>query len=389
MHIHDYHSQGRVVFLCCRFLAVVLTACVLFLHSTAPMGWAVQPAQELSLSAEAAVLLCADNGRVLYEKNADQPLPIASITKIMTAVIALEEAESNDKAVTFEASMQAEGSSMYLQAGDTLTLTELVKGLMMVSGNDAANAIAVGVAGGQEAFAVLMNRKARQIGMKNTHFVTPSGLDDEQHYSTAYDMALLCRYAMDNPVFAEIVSQKKLTVHYLVPPNKTQLCVNHNKLLSFYEGCMGIKTGFTKKAGRTLTSCAERNGVRLIAVTLHAPDDWNDHMRLLDSGFARTERRTALSQEEAYILPVVGGTADTVTVSPAEDYCLTWLKDSPDTIRTRVLMPQFVYAPVAEGRAVGTVSVYCNEKKIASVKLVTKASVPQQKEEDIWKTEKK
>ena len=361
----------------------------MFLHSTAPMGWAVQPAQELSLSAEAAVLLCADNGRVLYEKNADQPLPIASITKIMTAVIALEEAESNDKAVTFEASMQAEGSSMYLQVGDTLTLTELVKGLMMVSGNDAANAIAVGVAGGQEAFAVLMNRKARQIGMKNTHFVTPSGLDDEQHYSTAYDMALLCRYAMDNPVFAEIVSQKKLTVHYLVPPNKTQLCVNHNKLLSFYEGCMGIKTGFTKKAGRTLTSCAERNGVRLIAVTLHAPDDWNDHMRLLDSGFARTERRTALSQEEAYILPVVGGTADTVTVSPAEDYCLTWLKDSPDTIRTRVLMPQFVYAPVAEGRAVGTVSVYCNEKKIASVKLVTKASVPQQKEEDIWKTEKK
>lgn len=342
-----------------------------------------------SVSAEAAVLLCADNGAVLYEKNADVPLPIASITKTMTAIIALEYAQTNDKAVVFTPDMQAEGSSLYLQAGDTLRLSELVKGLMMVSGNDAANAIAVGIAGSTEAFADLMNRKAQQLGMKHSHFVTPSGLDDAQHYASAYDMALLCCYAMQNEQFAAIVSQKKQTVRYLSPEHKTQVCVNHNRLLSLYDGCIGIKTGFTKKAGRTLTSCAERNGVRLIAVTLHDPDDWRDHQALFDYGFSLTERNTVLTTGDTFYLPVVGGQADSVAVHPADEVSLTQLKNTPGTIRLSLMMPHFVYAPVTRDQAVGEVVVYHNEQPIAAVKLLTDTSVELQKEEELWNTQKK
>lgn len=389
MHIHDYRKKGQVIFLLYRILSPLLACCCLW-HSLTVMIWPAQAAAPaLPLSAEAAVLLSADDGTVLYEKKADTPLPIASITKIMTAVIALEYAQSDDKVITFTPEMQAEGSSMYLQDGDALTLTELVKGLMMVSGNDAANAIAIGMAGSQTAFAALMNRKAQQLGMSHTHFVTPSGLDDEQHYSTAYDMALLCRYAMQNEPFSAIVSQKKITVHYVYPENKTQLCVNHNKLLSLYDGCIGIKTGFTKKAGRTLTSCAERDGIRLIAVTLHAPDDWNDHKALYDYGFARTERKTILSATDRYTLPVVGGQTDTVAVRPEKDYAVTMIRGSTDIFRTHLMLPHFIYAPVTTHRAVGEIAVYRNDQKIASVRLLTESPVELQKEEDLWKTKTK
>ena len=345
--------------------------------------------QAPSVSAKAAVLLCADNGTVLYEKNADERLAIASITKIMTALLALEYAQTNDKAVVFTAAMQAEGSSMYLQVGDTLRLSELVKGLMMVSGNDAANAIALGIAGSAEAFAKQMNRKAQQIGMTNSHFVTPSGLDDEQHYSTAADMARLCAYAMRNERFAAIVSQRRETVHYLVPENKTQVCVNHNRLLSLYDGCIGIKTGFTKKAGRTLTSCAERDGVRLVAVTLNDPDDWQDHQTLFDYGFSLTERTTVLRTSDCYTLPVVGGQADAVVVCPVRDVSLTRLKNRPDTVRICCMMPHFIYAPVADSQTVGEVVIYYNGQPFASVPLRAETAVDVQKEEEPWKTMEK
>ena len=247
-------------------------------------------------SAGAAILYCPENQSILYGHDIHSERAIASITKIMTAVVALEFASVNDVEVTITPQMYAEGSSMYLKEGEVLKLSELVRGMMAVSGNDAANAVAFAVAGSNEDFADLMNEKAAQIGMEHTHFVTPSGLDSEKHYSTAYDMALLCAYAMDDPQFAGIVSERNVSVSYVLPEGKTAEMTNHNRLLSICEGCRGIKTGYTSKAGRTLTSCAERNGKRLIAVTLNDRNDWDDHCRLYDQGFAMLNDNTEDNQ---------------------------------------------------------------------------------------------
>ena len=326
--------------------------------------------QDIPLSAGSAILICADSGQVLCEKDPDQKMPIASITKIMTAVIALEYAKKNDIEIRFTKQMEAEGSSLYLKEGEVLKLSHLTAGMMCVSGNDAANAVAIGIAGSLEDFAVMMNEKAAELGMSRTHFVTPSGLDDEEHYSTARDMALLCRYAMSMESFASIVSKKSLTVSYVLPKGKTQSCTNHNKLLAAYDGCIGIKTGFTKRAGRTLTSCAERDGVRLIAVTLKAPDDWNDHKRLLDYGFSVTEGIKAVKKEQDFLLPVVGGNAGFVKVRPRDDCICTVLKGKEPDITIRIFMPHFVYAPQYKGTSAGRICCCINGVKTAETELI-------------------
>ena len=346
-------------------------------YSGSPGGnWA-----ELSLSAESAILICADSGTVLYEKDPDRQMAIASITKIMTAVIALEYAEQDDMEIRFTREMTAEGSSLCLKEGEVLTLSELTAGMMCVSGNDAANAVAIGIAGSLEGFAELMNEKARSLGMSNTHFVTPSGLDHEEHYSTARDMAVLCSYAMTNQRFVSIVSEKELTVSYISPKGKTQRCANHNRLLSEYEGCLGIKTGYTKKAGRTLTSCAERDGVRLIAVTLSAPDDWNDHRKLLDYGFSVTEGIKAAGAEDFYDLPVAGGMSHTIAVRPERDIIITGIRHEENEIQTKLIMPHFVYAPQSEGDRAGMIYCFRNGKLIAGAALVYAGSVGINKQE--------
>lgn len=364
-----------------RILSLVLTCSVVFYTIAFGKVSAAAERQAPTLSAESAIVMCADNGAVLFEKNADRQMAIASITKIMTALIALEYVQVNDRAVCFTEQMTAEGSSMYLKPGDTLRLSELVKGLMAVSGNDAANALAVGIAGSKENFAMMMNQKAALLGMTHTHFVTPSGLDDDNHYSTARDMALLCCYAMDQPQFARIVSQQSLTVSFVSPEGKQQYCKNHNRLLSLYPGCIGIKTGFTKKAGRTLTSCAEKNGVRLIAVTLNAPDDWNDHAALFDFGFSGTEQITPVHAADRFQLPVAGGECDTVTVKPSQERSLTRIINDPDSPETVLYLPRFIYAPVPAGTVVGEAVIYYKKKRI-SVSLVTADAVRMQKEDD-------
>ncbi len=331
-------------------------------------------------SAESAILICADNGRVLYEKAADKQLAIASITKIMTGLIALEYAQRNDKVITFESSMQAEGSSLYLKVGEKLKVTELVKGLLCVSGNDAANALAIGIAGSTEAFAEIMNKKAARLGMTNTHFVTPSGLDDKEHYSSARDMALLCIYAMNNKSFADIVSQKNLEVSYEYPENKKQQCTNHNRLLSEYQGCIGIKTGYTSKAGRTLTSCAERDGIRLVAVTLNDRDDWNDHKKLFDFGFSQCTRVKAVSREQRFVLPIVGGKTDITAVMPENDALYTTVRTDENILSYKLYMPHFVYAPLKKGEKTGELRCYLDGKKIFSVPLIAAETVEIQEE---------
>lgn len=240
-------------------------------------------AEAVQLSAAAAILMDADSGEILFEKDAGRCMRIASTTKIMTALVALERAKLTDT-ITVTASHMVEGSSMYLKPGETVTVEELLYGLMLCSGNDAALALA-DCCGGLDAFVQAMNEKAAALGMKDTSFANPNGLDDENHYSTAQDMAVLAAYAAEDPTFRRICSTKTATVG-------GRSMTNHNKLLRQIEGCIGMKTGYTKAAGRTLVSCAERQGRRLVAVTLCDGNDWVDHKTLYEMGFAAYETKT-------------------------------------------------------------------------------------------------
>ncbi len=237
--------------------------------------------------AAGAVLMDAESGRVLYGHDAHKPRLIASTTKLMTALVAVERAGDLDETVTVKGEwLGSEGSSIYLKAGEEITLRGLLYGLLLQSGNDAAMVIACHTAGSMEEFVELMNRRAAELGMKDSSFANPSGLDHENHYSTPYDMALLARACLNNSTVAELCATKSVTVG-------TRTFVNHNKLLWRCEGCVGMKTGFTEKAGRTLVSAAVRDGQTLICVTLNDGDDWNDHRKLLDYGF-RTYPRQVL-----------------------------------------------------------------------------------------------
>ena len=244
-------------------------------------------AEAVEVSATAAVLLDADTGQMLYEKNGDEQMLIASTTKIMTALVVLEQAGLDDT-VTVTRDHMAEGSSMYLKPGETVRVEELLYGLLLCSGNDAALAVTE-CAGGLEPFVALMNEKAAALGMTRTSFANPNGLDAEGHYSTARDMAALAAAAMEEPTFRRICSSRSVTIGQ-------RTMENHNRLLRQVEGCIGLKTGYTKAAGRTLVSCAERCGCRLIAVTLRDSDDWADHAALYEYGFCLTAPRMTAQQ---------------------------------------------------------------------------------------------
>ena len=239
-------------------------------------------AEALEVSATAAVLMDADMGQVLYEKNGDRQMLIASTTKIMTALVVLEHAAPDD-VITVTPDHMAEGSSMYLKAGETVRVEELLYGLLLCSGNDAALALTE-CAGGLTPFVALMNEKAAALGMAHTSFANPNGLDADGHYSTARDMAVLAAAAVENPAFRRICSSRSVTIGQ-------RTMENHNRLLRQVEGCVGLKTGYTRAAGRTLVSCTERDGCRLVAVTLQDGNDWADHAALYDYGFRLTAPR--------------------------------------------------------------------------------------------------
>lgn len=353
-----------------RILRKVISCwlCVCFL-AVMPFGGGPRArAAEPGVSAESAILISAGDGKVLFEKDAHTQRAMASTTKIMTALLTLEEAQrEGDPSLTVtEEMVRVEGSSMGLQVGDCLSLTNLTAGMLLASGNDAANAAALYLAGSQEDFARMMNARAQEIGMTETHFVTPSGLDDDAHYSTAYDMALLAREAMRNPEFARIAGSSTLQVEFLEPARKVSYS-NHNKLLRMYEGCVGVKTGFTKKAGRCLVSAASREGTTLIAVTLNAPDDWNDHMALFDYGFSQVRSVGLDGGNCPETLPLVGGDRPAISLRPGDGVSITLPVEQAGSVTSRVLLPRFLYTPVQAGEKVGRVQYLLDGQEVFSV----------------------
>lgn len=326
-------------------------------------------AETAQVSAVSAILVEARTGRVLFEKDPHEKRSIASITKLMTALVAVESTSDLKQTVKVKAEWLngAEGSSIYLAPDEELTLEELLYGLLLESGNDAAQVIAGFCAGDIPTFVEWMNLRSQDLGMVDSHFENPSGLDGEEHYSTAYDMALCARACMDNEVVAEIVGTASITLG-------TRTFINHNKLLSRYDGCLGLKTGYTDEAGRTLVTCVQRDGLRLIAVTLNDPDDWNDHMALYDYGFAAYEDRSLCQGGKRFrSLPVTGSLVRFVGVAPISS--LTYPLRPEETFTVTMELPESVPAPVQEGSIAGRLDFYLGSEKLDSVYLVYTDSV--------------
>jgi D-alanyl-D-alanine carboxypeptidase len=298
---------------------------------------------------------------------------MASTTKIMTALVALE---SGDVQRTVQVSAEAigiEGSSVYLYKDEKLTLEDLLYAMMLESANDAAAAIAIEVGGSIDEFADMMNKKADELGLKNTHFENPHGLDCDSHYTTARELAKIAHEAMKNESFRSIVSTFKKTI----PLNESEgvrLLINHNKMLKGYDGAVGIKTGFTKKSGRCLVSAAERDGVKFICVTLNAPDDWRDHTALLNYGFSLYEGRPLDAHRSLSLsIPVINGTKDSIALSAQDDYIIL-PKNSP-MLNASFEINRFAVAPVKQGAVLGIVRYTQNGMTVATVPLHAEENV--------------
>ena len=318
-----------------------------------------------TISAAAAIVIDAESGEILYEKNIHTVRSMASTTKIMSALIACESG-GLDSIVTITSEMvNTIGTVVGLRAGDRISLYDLIVGMLLASGNDAANAVAIYLGGSIEGFAAMMNERARQLGMQDSLFVTPSGLDEGDHHSCAYDMAILTAAALKNDVFVNICKEQKLDITI----NEQKLTLyNHNKLLYQLEGCIGVKTGYTDKAGRCLVSAVKKDCGTMICVTLGAPDDWNDHKTLYASCEKKYNQETVRNTVE---ISVAGGEKDSVSVSFSAEISVI----NPQYITVEYYYFPFLYAPVNKGDEIGKAVIKYKEKEITSAALIAEESV--------------
>lgn len=329
-------------------------------------------ADEMSVSAKAAAAIDVQTGRILYEKNATQQMLIASTTKIITAIVAIESGKDLDSVVTVSKSAAGkEGSSIYLKVGEKQTLRNLLYAVMLRSGNDAATAVAEYCGDGSEQkFVDMMNAKVKELGLTGTHFANPHGLDAKGHYSTAHDMAILSAYALRNPTFAQIV---KTEVIKIPQPGEAwdRKMYNKNKMLDRYDGADGVKTGYTKAAGRCLVSSATRDGRQVAVVTLDDPNDWLDHSNLLTYGFTKYANTSVFkSHDVIQSVPVEDGIAKQVDIVAGQDFKYPVRNDERDKLRTEVQMDNHLEAPVVAGAKVGEARIYFNDKLVGVVSLL-------------------
>lgn len=348
-----------------RLIISIITAAVFF-TSLSNRVCAAAPRQMPSVSAKYAAVVEMNTGELICEKNGSEKTSMASTTKIMTALLLCEMCDLDEEIVATKEMVAVEGSSMGLQEGDRVHYRDLLYGLLLASGNDAANTTAISIAGSIENFADLMNKKAAEIGMTHTNFVTPSGLDNDEHYSTAIDMAKLAVYAMKNEQFATACASKTMTLEYGNPPYRRTL-KNHNKLLWYYDGAIGIKTGFTKKSGRCLVSCAQKDGMGVIAVTLNAPSDWSDHATLLDYGFSQLKVDTLYTPDDIENI-VVANSEGKVAVNFTPP-TVTLLPEQFDKVTFKPTLDRFIFAPVKKGQKLGKVEYFIGDKKIAEAEI--------------------
>ena len=354
-----------------RITAALLAAIVMF--SLSGNTQAEPERDTVDVSAGGVMLMDARTHKVLYAKTAHEKLPMASTTKIMTAILAIEAGNLDALVTVPQEAYGVEGSSMYLRLGEQISMRDLLYGLMLVSGNDAAVAIAVHVGGSVEGFAALMNAKAASLGAHNTHFVTPNGLPDPDHYTTAYDLGLIACYAMQNETFREIVG----TTYYQTTTGEIARTVkNKNKILWEYEGGNGVKTGYTMAAGKCLVFAAEREGMQLVGVVLNCPDMFPSAKRLLDYGFETYQQETLVAADERIArVRVTGGKKNALEVAAKNDIIILVKDGDSTTVRTVVNLAGPVEAPVEKGDVLGTLEVWEDGRVLAETELVAAETV--------------
>ncbi len=370
--------------ICFNRFVKILTVIAIVLSMVSSLS-VLANADEISVSAKSAVLIDSLSEKVIYEKDSQTKRSMASTTKIMTAVLAIENCDLNKTVSISKEAVGIEGSSIYLFENEQITMENLVFSLMLESANDAAAAIAIEISGSIEAFACKMNQKAKELGLQNTSFENPHGLDGDNHYTTAYDLAKLTAYALKNETFKRIVSTYKLVIP-MHNGESSRLLLNHNRLLKSYEGAIGVKTGYTKKSGRCLVAAAEKNGVLLISVTLDAPDDWNDHKKMLDYGFSKISH-IILAEEQGITgsAHVVGGVSEKVEYSSSNEVSANLINGAHD-VKKVVEMSRFYYAPIKKGDVLGRVVFYENNSEIGSTDIVAVSSIEKNEEKiSFWK----
>lgn len=349
------------------FLILVIT-----LNFSTSYGEDISLNKNISLSAKSSILIDADTGRIIYEKNAHEKMPIASTTKIMTALIALEKGNLDDKVKVADESIGVEGSSIYLKPGELITLKDLIYGLMLRSGNDSAVAIAFHIGGSTEEFVRLMNDKAKSIGALNTNFTNPNGLHDENHYSTAYNMALITKEAFKKDEFSNIVKSKS----YVSEREENNYFYNKNKTLLEYDGGSGVKTGYTMKSGRCLVSSASRNGMNLIAVSLNASDWFNDNYKLLDYGF-NNYKSSLIYDKGQYLkkLTINDGDREYLDLVTEKGFFYPLKEGEREKIKISIETPDEIQLPIDKGQKIGYISIYLDNQLIDKSNLIAKTSI--------------
>lgn len=364
---HTTVKGGVVV----KKVSVTLFAAVLTAALLLPL-YALSAVADTTVSARHAALYEPVTDTFLYEKNGDDRAPMASTTKVMTALVVLEQANLDETVSIPPEACGIEGSSIYMKPGERMTVRDLLYALLLQSANDAAAALAITVSGSIEAFARQMNERASALGLVNTHFVNPHGLDDPEHFTSAKDLARIAAASMEIPEFRDMVG----TVKYTIPignDGSTRVLFNHNRLLRLYGDAVGIKTGFTKKSGRCLVGAACRDGMTLISVTLDAPNDWNDHIRLFDYGFSRMENRLLCPVRAfTYELPLIDGTGSQICVNAEKARGI--LPKDAEMPELRINLPHFLVTHQKPGAVVGSIQYYYKGKMISDVPLIIDTS---------------
>ena len=360
-----------------KFTAVILAASELCLFFPA----SVSAKAEIDISARSAALYEPTNREFLYTKNENERLGMASTTKIMTALIAIENLDLSKEIEIDSRAIGIDGSSVYLKEGEIMSAEALLYSLMLRSANDAAEALAYEICGDIDSFCYLMNERAKSLSLNDTHFKNPHGLDADGHYTTAHDLAIITAEAMSNPIFKKISSTYKIIVQSNL---QTRLLVNHNKLLKRYDGCIGVKTGYTKKCGRSLVGAAERNGLTLISVTIDAPNDWSDHKKLLDYGFSRVRALTLIEKGTlSYSLPIKNGEKDIISITNKDTLRIVYKGNLPE-IKREIYAIEFVEKDINAGDSVGTLIYKINNETVIKTELIATETVKKSKKKSFF-----
>jgi len=356
------NDNGKKLLTILIICALIFSLFTLYISSEEPF----------SVSARCCAVYLPEADRFIYLKNENEKRGMASTTKIMTALIALDQLDGSEEITVGSESCGIDGSSLYLRPGETMNSIDLIYALLLQSANDAACALAHRIAGGIEEFAAIMNSKAQELGLHSTHFTNPHGLDDKDHFTTSRDLAILSSVALKNERLKEIASTKRREITI---SGKPRMLTNHNKLLSLYDGCIGLKTGYTKKCGRCLSSGVEKNGFQVITVTLDAPDDWRDHKKLFDMAYDRFERRILSEKGDFQTdIPILNGDSPSVPVSAKNNVSLIVDKSTP-AFEHSIRLSAYFSAPVYKNEILGTVIFTENGLEVARVDLVSEETV--------------